>query len=350
MSYNDKIDRALALVGEHNDVLGSESPHRIDGEQFIACIKASGGTNEKRLSDLSHENILDCMPAFNNNGVQVKPKLLAKEIAAAFREGKNAVEERQEQRPVTAKKADKMTVRELVEAFDPEDASNAVGQRLLVVCRTEPFVVYHNGRIVDVESTLKLLLEIKSGHSGRKDLEVAGNIKKVYHLGELPENYADENPIYHGRPLRPDGTCDQIGRSWEGVPNDVRQLIYLCVELGELKPSKEKANDILDLVIGSRESLAKLRQRYRAAAVRFDELTGIGDLPKLRIALGGSESNRPFPAGKQVVFGKQNKWTVTGTNESSAWTVDPTIPNAYVQTPKYRSGTYTQPQIRKPNQ
>lgn len=50
------------------------------------------------------------------------------------------------------------------------------------------------------------------------------------------------------------------------------------------------------------DALKKLRQRYRKSAVEFDELSKVGNLPKLKIALsnGGSEGKRPFDNGKRV--------------------------------------------------
>lgn len=300
MSYNDRIQAAQTLVEQHNEAIGGkDNPGFINSDSFFACIKASGGTSEDRLSSLSHEDILACMPGMQINGVEVKPRALAKEIANVFRSNQGAKEEK---RPVSGKKADKMTLRELVEALDPEDSSNSVGQRLATISKNQPFIVYLDGRLVDVESTFKLIQEIKGGYPGREDFDVGGTIKKVYRLGDLPENYADENPLYRDRPLRPDGTCDQTGRSWEGVPLAVRQLVRVAMDEGELNVSHEVAHNTLDIVM-EKDALKKLRQRYRKAAVQFDELAKTGDLPSLKIPLGGgSESIRPFADGKKVVW------------------------------------------------
>jgi hypothetical protein len=324
MSYNDRIEAALAAIKQHNEAVGGEGkPGFLDPDSFIQCVKASGGTSEERLSALSHEDLLACMPEGPHG---VKPRVLAKDIANIFRSNANAPKV-EDKRPISGKKAEKMTPRELVEAFDPEDYSNPVGVRLAAITKGEKFIVYSDGRIVDVESTFKLLTEIKAGYPGRDDLDVNGAIKKVYRIGELPENYADENPLYRDRPLRPDGTCDQTGRSWEGVDLAVRQLVRVAMDTGELKVTHELAHNTLDAVM-EKDALKKLRSRYRKAAVQFDELAKTGDLPTLKIPLqGGSEGKNPFDGGKQVVWGQ-----------------DPTLPNAYVsnQSPRnFRSGTYT---------
>lgn len=327
MSYNDRIEAALAAIKQHNEVVGGEGkPGYLNPDEFIQCVKASGGTSEDRLASLQHEDLLACMPAGPNG---VKPRVLAKDIANIFRS--NAAPKTDDKRPVSGKKAEKMTPRELVEVFDPEDSSNPVGQRLLAISKGEKFIVYSDGRLVDVDSTFKLLTEIKSGYPGREDFEVNGVIKKVYRLGELPENYADENPLYRDRPLRPDGTCDQTGRSWEGVDLAVRQLIRVAMDTGELRVTHELAHDILDAVL-EKDALKKLRSRYRKAAVEFDSLAKTGDLPSLKIPLdGGSEGKNPFDGGKQVV-----------------WAQDPTLPNAYVNKQQRGGGTYSSNIARKP--
>jgi len=319
MSYNDRIEAALAAIKQHNEAVGEGKLGYLSPDDFIQCVKASGGTSEERLSALSHEDLLACMPASPNG---VKPRVLAKEIADIFR-NKSSASKADDKRPVSGKKAEKMTPRELVEAFDPEDYSNPVGVRLATVSKGEKFIVYSDGRIVDVDTTFKLLMEIKGGYPGRDDVDVAGAIKKTYRIGELPENYADENPLYRDRPLRPDGTCDQTGRSWEGVDLSVRQLIRVAMDEGELRVTHEIAHDTLDAVMEA-VALKKLRSRYRKAAIKFDELVKTGDLPTLKIPLeGGNEIANPFSGGKQVVWGQS-----------------PVLPNAYIsnQSRNFRAG------------
>jgi hypothetical protein len=329
MTYQERVDAALAVITEHNDAIGGNTnPGFVDPQKFISCVKASGGTSADRLSQLSHEDILECLPGVTGPDQSlVKPRILAKAIAAVFRskEVDPTLPVEDKKRPVSAKKADRMTPRELVEAFDPEDYNNAVGSRLAVVSKGEPFIVYTDARAVDVETTLKLLMEVKQGYKGREDVDVAGAVKKVYKLGDLPENYADENPLYRNRPLRPDGTCDQTGRSWEGIPLNVRQMVRVAMDEGELNVSLEQAHNTLDLVMQP-EAFNKLRQRYRKSAIAFDEQAKTGSLPTLKIELGGSEGGSPFEGGKRVV-----------------WAQSPAVPNAYLNRPQRpgQGGTFT---------
>lgn len=292
--YQDKLDSAVSIINEHNAALGDFSPNRIDSEKFINCLKLSGATSEDRLKKLSYEDILECLPDVFIEGLtpkKLKPVLIAKDIAKIFREKEEANTE--EKRPVSKVKADRLTIPELIAALDPEDLSSPVTERLRKISRNQKFIVYSQGRTIDVETTKKLLDEIKQGFSGRDSIEVNGKFFKVYNIGELPEAYAEENPLYHNRPLRPDGTCDQLNRSWEGVPFQVRQFIYLGVESKEIAVSREKAHDILDLVVSNNfEKIMKtLRQRYTKTSLLFDEKEKTGKLPSLKITLSFNSSN-----------------------------------------------------------
>lgn len=308
----DKYDSVRTLLVSHNEALGFdfEKPDEkpigfVDPDGFTTCIKAAGGTSEDRLKKFSYEDILECLPEHNG----VRPKALAKEIAQIFR-GKDEDSVPQSgnhsPRPVSAKKADRMSPKELVEHFDPEEPTNPVGKRLTEISRREPFIVYETGRIVDVDTTTKLLLELKSGFpEGRKTVTVGDQIKPVYAIGYLPEHYVDENPIYAGRPLRPDGTCDQLNRSWDGVELEVRQFIRVGIDLSQLSVSRDKAHDYLDWSLKI-DSMTYLRNRYPEVSIEFDRLKKEGNLPALQIELGQpvaveeGHPARPFDDGKKV--------------------------------------------------
>ena len=300
MSYQDKVDRALALIQEHNEAIGEEKKSvHIDADKFIDCIKFSGGTSEDRLRSMSHEDILDCLPSFDlvqDHLRKVKPKALAKAIAGAWRD-----KIKEEGRPVSSRKAERLTLPELIEAFDPEESDNPVAEILKKKSKGNAFIVFDTGRQVNRTNTLKLLQELKEGYPPRKDIDVDGKIKKVYKIGNLPDNFAEENPLYSGRPLRLDETCDQTGRSWSGIPLEVRQLIRLAVKSGEVEVSIDKAHDLLDVAL-QENAFDNLAKRYRNAAVKFDELEGTGDLPKLKVALGNAGNSHPFEGGRKVQF------------------------------------------------
>ncbi len=300
MTVQEMFDAALAAITEHNSVVGEgKSGYVNDVKQFAETIKAAGGTTVERLKSLSYEDILSFMAVEG----KVKPIFLAKDIAKIFR-GKEDSAVSHEGRPVTSKKADKMSLRELVEHYDPEEATNPVGKRLKEISGGQKFIVFVAGRTVDVDTTFKLLDEVKKGYPERDSIDVGGEIKEVHPVGAVPDNFVDENPLYRNRPLRPDGTCDQTNRSWNGVSIRVRQLIRVAMDIGALKDvSIEKVHDIMDMVVAG-DAFEKFSRRYHAAAVEFKKLEGVGKLPTLKLVLkadkGAGRSNRPFENAKKV--------------------------------------------------
>ena len=295
MSIQEKFESATTLITEHNSIIGTGNPGWVEPEQFIKNLKSAGGTSEERLRGFSYEEILACMPKLD-----IKPVALAKDVAKIFR-GK---EENKDNKPVSIKKADRMTLRELIEHYDPEESDNSVGKRLKEISKNEPFIIYSSGRIIDVDNTLKLLQEVKQGFEGRKYLDVNGEVKEVYCVGSIPDNFIEENPLYRGRPLRPDGTCDQTGRSWDGISVKIRQLIRVAIDINEIKDiSIEKAHSIFDIVMED-NAWKKLSTRYPKAVLEFNRLESLGNLPKLRLVLTKGGSDRPFDKAKKVEWQK----------------------------------------------
>lgn len=294
MSIDEKFLSVRALISEHNTAIGGEGkPGFIDVEKFSVNVKMAGGTTEDRLKRMSYEDILKCLPEFEGG---IKPIALAKDVASIFR-GK----EESKSRPVTNRRASLMTPEELIKAFDPEDPDSSIGKRLRILSKGERFIVFASGRIIDVDTTLKLLDEVKQGFPGREQMKVDGDIKPVYKIGELPDAYADENPLYPGRPLRPDGTCDQTGRSWEGIPLEIRQLVRVAIDVGALKVDIETAHNVIDLALRD-DAASQLRIRYQKAAIKFGELHKLGNLPKLRVPMRGRGSGS-LRDGKRVILG-----------------------------------------------
>jgi hypothetical protein len=308
MSYQSILDSALTVIRNHNDVVGKDQPGYVDLDKFQNALKQFGATSEESLSKLKWEDILECLAPALAKDTLLSPKQLAKDIASVFRQSK----EPEENAPVyvSDKRAQRMTLKELVECFDPEEPTSSVGKRLKSISKGNPFIVFSSGRQINTVATLRLLQEIKQGFPARDAFSVNDKPYKVYRIGELPDNYAEENPFYVGRPLRPDGTCDQTGRSWAGIPLNVRQFLRVGMKGPQISiKSIDDVHFYLDLIVNSENPLKTLRQRYQHTSILFDELEKKNELPQLRVALGNDskeESNQkrtkrnPFEEGKEV--------------------------------------------------
>ena len=309
MSIQVLFDAACSAIKQHNEVVGSSSPAYVNPEEFIEALKISGYTSAEVLSKLSFEKFTACLPTVEIRGEKKPMSGLAEAIGKAIRFAVKADEPSKEEevKAHSAKKVRNMTLRQLVEAYDPTE-NNEVCKRLAEISKGQPFVVFNTGRVIRVNSTLKLLEELKQGYPPRQFYEVEGVPQEVQPLGYIPDNYADENPLYPNRPLRPDGTCDQTNRSWAGVAQEVKQFLRVGLDMGIVKITRlEDAHFFMDLVLNSSEPMKVLRQRYAAISVQFDKLAKESKLPTLKISLtlpkayAKKEGNKnPFDGGKQV--------------------------------------------------
>jgi len=291
MSYDSKIASAREVIEQHNSNV-TENP--VDFDLFLEKLRNMGGSSDEALKAVSWEDLQDC-------GV---PRIISRRLAHLFRQ--DSVDNGKSSAYVSTKKAFMLTSKELLERYNPKDVKNAVGKRLKEVSDGKSFVVFDNNGKIIVESSVKLLEDIMNGLPSVETAFVDGRPFQVYKVGDRPDFYADENPLYPGRVLRAEEVCDQTGRSWKGISIDMRQLLYAAVkETKELEiKSAANAGDVLDRVMSQNCNIDSLRSRYPQASKIYDEFSKIGKLPLLKIKLGGSsgKSNNPFGVSENKIF------------------------------------------------
>jgi len=314
MSYEKLLENACSLIEDHNSkvkqVFGEELQISID--LFKSSLLLMGATTEERLSSLSHENILDCLilkskdPDPCNLYKNTKPLLLAKDIAKIFRnktETENKNETKKEEVPyISDKKVKLMTRKSLIENYDVKDLdlTNPISKRLKEISKNKAFIVFQNDGRVNVDASLKLLEEIVLSYPERQFYTEHGEVYNVYKVGEGFELFADENPIYSGRPLRPDGTCDQTGRSYDGVPLEVRKLLKICVmDRYSNSCNIEQAHQLIDIAI-SNDAFDKLKYMYPTSYLKYQDYLKNNKLPNLKISLKDKKSSNLLSNGRKV--------------------------------------------------
>ena len=292
MSYTDKIAQATKLIEEHNTQI--ETPEdQVKVDEFTKKLKKLGGTTEAALKECTWEDL-------ENAGL---PRILARKVAAQFRtEVKTQLGDGDF---ISDKKAAKMSPMYLLQSYVIGDTDSPVAKRLAEISKGARFLVVDGG-VLNVNESFKILQEIQKGFGDREVVVLDGRPIRPVRIGDKKKEMVDENPIYAGRPLRPDGTCDQLNRSWDGVPLAVRQIIYLAVnDTREVAVTHAVAHDILDKALSvtcggddNGKTLEKVfRQRYAKASIRLDELTEEGKVPTLKIAIGATATgkrNDPF--------------------------------------------------------
>lgn len=289
MSYQDLLSKVKALVEEHNQNAGEKA--RVKWEDFQDNLQAAGGTNEKALAACKFEDL---------EGFGL-PRLIARQAAEIFRETNNDSSKTPSKRRITENLARHMTAREAFEYYDPRDIDTPLGKRLQELSRGLRCVVFNSDGSVNSEVSAKLVEEIRDGYPERESYSIDGMPVQIYRIGEKAFDFKDENPIYKGRMLRPDGTCDQLNRSWAGVSMKAKQMVYLAVNVtGEIVINGiNDAQNVLDMCLTDDASV-KLCQRYPKTALKYSELDVEGLLPKLRIkstCVVNGKPNDPFHGG-----------------------------------------------------
>jgi hypothetical protein len=285
------------LINVHNAGAEVES-HRINIQLFEQKLRELGGTSESTLALCTWEDIQSC-------GV---PKLVSKEIAEVFRDvrttGKQLLMEEKEGEGAyfSEKRVNRMTYDQLLAAYNPLE-DNAVAKKLKELSGGKPFIVLVNG-IANVPESVKLLQELKRGYTPRDLVIIDNKPTRLYSVGERPNDLVDENPLYPGRALRPDGTCDQMNRSWAGVDLSVRQLLRVALvntrEVNGGKMNVQLAHDLLDVALTD-DAGTKFASRFPKAAVELSEMAEAGNAPTLKVALSkakstGGREQEPFGA------------------------------------------------------
>ncbi|MDE2095726.1 MAG: hypothetical protein KGL39_00585 [Patescibacteria group bacterium] len=320
-SYEERLAAVSRILKEHNDKLGEPPLGRVDPDDFIAKLKGIGGTTEERLQKLSAEDVLHCLPSPEG----LRPMPLAKALVKVLRGGKDFGEESfSGPNRMSYKKASQLSPSQLVLAYDPEEPDSPIGKRLKEISKNEPFLVYTLSGSLVRDLSAVLLEEIRQGYPGRDVTSLSDGTDVVpYRVGERPDFYVDENPIYIGRPLRPDGSCDQTNRSWAGVSLEVRQLVrlirtteekgseYFC---GDRTLALDRVHYLMDWALEP-DAAKYLRMRFKTVSLKFNELAKIGALPRLKVTLNcrkeTTTSGRPFDEGKKegkkVVLAKASR-------------------------------------------
>jgi hypothetical protein len=288
MSYDSKIQSARQIVDAHNENV--DNLKKVDFDHFLGELKDNGGTSEETLQVCSWEDL----QAYG------LPRLLARKVAELFR-AKNEVDSSTKSVYVSDKKAQMMTITELLERYNPRDLKNAIGKRLEEISNGKRCIIFNNNGRVNTEASEALINDLIDGHEELLNTFVNGIPVLVYRVGERPDSYVDENPIYPGRALRSGENCDQTGRSWNGVSHVARQLLYIArTQTNELKiNSLDEAHNALDKAM--RDDAEKIiRQRYPKASLKHEELSSLGKLPTLKLKIGesSSKSNAPFGINK----------------------------------------------------
>lgn len=287
-TYQSLLDAAKAIVGEHN----AQNPTPLlDWTKTETRIKSQGGTTIEALRQATWEDLQDC-------GI---PRILARRITAVFRD--TSATDTATTKVLKPSQVAAMTFAELFSHYDPtSERYPVVAARLKEEAAGRKCVVFNADNTVNVEQSTRLLRELKDGFPETEKTTVGGRVYRVWRVGETPNLYFNENPLYPGQPLRSGEVCDKTNRSWVGIDPAIRQLVYLAVKnTREIAiNSVDDAHRVLDM-LSQPDAADKLAARYSTAALLLQDLTARQQAPSLLIPRNGSSQkpNDPFTAHKK---------------------------------------------------
>lgn len=266
-TYSNKMAAAEAVVG--NDEKWNA---------FREKLIEDGGTTDAALKKCSWEDL-------QGYGL---PKLVARQVADIFRAEENKPADQPKIVVISDVRAKSMPLKNLVEAYDPLDGTNPVANEIKRRASEQPCIVFNPDGTVNVGATVTVIDEIRMGFPARTSFKIGTRSVAIYPVGKRPGMMADENPLYPGRALRPDDTCDQTNRSWKGVPSEARVMARLALQTGEIKIMQiDDAHRVLDLCVQP-DAVNVLHGRFPQASMLYQDLEGKGTLPKLKVELNGN--------------------------------------------------------------
>lgn len=294
MTYQDRISMARGILESFNETQTDPANAKpVDIDRFFLKLTQLGAVNEELLSQVSWEDLQECGA----------PRLLARQIAANFRNAEPPASTPPQQVVVVDNDPDKlaraMTRRQLVEAYEWSDAKNAVGERLHKLSDGRRFLVYHANGVKNIDKSVSLLdgldefgelREVRATNAGGEE-----EVCEVLSVGEKPFQVVDEHPMFKDEPLRPDGTS-RSGLDWSAVDFETRQLVAI-ISRTDGWGSKTEADVIEEAETKGRKGLAK---KFLKAAMKLQRLQAEGRAPTLKISVRRNQSrpNNPFGVGQ----------------------------------------------------
>lgn len=284
-TYAEKLAAALAALRAYNSNVPPDA--QISPEGFEQNLRTKiGAFDEATLALVTVEDLTE-------NSI---PNALARRLVQVFRD-QDAASGGTSIRRITPNNAGDANIEDLVAAYDPKRSTTPAAEELRKRTQGQPCIAFRSDGTVDRETTVREVSAVANGEPPREHAIVEGRPAKLYPVGTMPPQTADEHPLKRGESLRKDGT-DPLGLDWGGIALNIRQLLRLAVESRELSISgPDDTHDIYERA-SAQNAFETLRRRYVQASTRFDELEGLGQLPTLKIQRGGTPHVQdPFAGG-----------------------------------------------------
>jgi hypothetical protein len=189
---------------------------------------------------------------------------------------------------------DDADVATLLRIYKPDKPSHPVSVALKKRFGDKPVVAFREDGSVAVTESVQYIADIEQGYAPVEAITVDGHLARLWMIGAKPNEMVDEDPLFPGQPLR--AGCSRVNnRNWTRVKFEDRQLCRIILERGDIDPNNKEA--VLRLL--ERAEGSKLAEAYPEAELDYREQKGKDILPKLKVQLGDSKPNNPFPGHRK---------------------------------------------------
>ena len=282
--------RIHEFVERYNKSAGQDM---LNADQIVNKLKESGVINDETTAALNPEELVNII------GV-TKPVAVA--LCRAMQD--DPKRSHAPSRP-SRLRAESMTIRQLLESYDPTDYGAPIIRELQDRLETAPnrssskpsVIVFNENGTVDIESSERLISEYMLGDPLAEYVTTSTGAKRTHLVGELPQQIVGIHPITREN-LRSSGQGSD-GFNWALCSLACKQMLYLAVETDELASDTDRIRllTIYQMASAGESGLGLLQNAFPRAAVKFLQLEQTGDLPSLkRIRTRSSSSDQTDPA------------------------------------------------------
>jgi hypothetical protein len=288
-------EQRMREIRESIESYNEKASERLAVDAIIDWLRGEHST-EEALDLLGYKDLLGYR---DSEGKRI-PEPLAKELLRLCR-GADRDEREKIKIIVDATpeaEAARLSHRELIERYDPDDSSNAFGTRLATIAGKDnkqnpnTFLIF-DGDELNRGATLKELERLRAVLSSRSIATYDGTPHETFAVGDRPARYKEQSP-WNPQEALYDGKSN-AGVPWGGLPKDTKQLVLIASTSNQSDFQKYTEIELFELLERAHNEKPpfsfKLAARlFPEAFIKWRNLERQGNLPSLKIPAGGDSA------------------------------------------------------------
>lgn len=151
------------------------------------------------------------------------------------------------------------------------------------------FIAYKPGTSeLAIEEIAGYIEDRKAGFPAQTFIQVGGMPSQLYKVGEAPDVFLDEDPLFSGSPLRR-GRSTHNQLDWTKISHEIRTLVRILKERNCKLP-----NDTFSLQQFIEQAVDKIANQNPEAFLEWQNRKALGTLPSLKVTPNNNKKQNPF--------------------------------------------------------